>query len=754
MSRASLVHPDLDVQTVDDGSFQLRGFRHVSGMSEVESAGQLEGYVHVKRESTVALNQDFGSLVGAEPAGFDRATSPSDALSLRPPLSRPPSVAGSLSSLDDHIMTSSRVSAAAFRKGIRKPSEGQISRSDIGHGGTVDEDDVSLARQSPGFGAHRARSSASVYSISQERDEPVLRANNRPSPSPSPGITFAVHRHIRNGGGSGGFVVKSGRSTKTGVPADNLERSGFNSSKTLFAPSPTVQPSLPPPAEIREIVNTPIIASPIEGYFSAISPAFLSAQRSPPTTPPSGPQPILSSIERLANSSLPTASPARVPPPVEPISLPQPGDKTPASMNLPLPPDEMPNSPLEEPENSLHRSPSPTFKPISPAKGLKVSLLDEPMKLLSGFWPGSSPPEAERVDVALVVDAMRVLSEDQGSTLLQLPDDPPRHPSSTTLFTASAPSADASSRPSLQTRLTNAAAGLSKASLSRLRIADDESADGHATERIASHPSDSGTASPVIHTAPPAYSSFTRTERVRPSASTSVSARSDKKKGWSSSESEEEAEIRLRRVSTRRIPIGPRKQSSVARTVSRTLSQPKATLIESEMNQDSSSEDEPLAVLREKASRSSISLPGMSRSTSGLPPPSPSAMAILATLPLRPGAGSRSPHRPALPPSHSSQSHSSFSRPPSGPVSPSLAIDRLPGLIGSKKGHRSNESPASSQSGLTSESLGQHPMTPREPSIGPGSSEAKAEGHSRDSSKELDGVDLQAVGLAYLSFSD
>ena len=261
-----MLYPDLESQPVNDGRFQLKGFRHVSGMSDVEGAGGLEEYLsHVKRESSMAVDGQAGS--NPELTGSRRMLHPTGDLPARPSLSRPPSVAASLASVDDCIMPSNRVSVAAFRKGIRRPSEGPGTMSDVGHGELDDDDDVPLGMRPKGFGAARVRSSASSSSLPIEQEEVTRKTSPRPSPTLSPGMTFAVHK--RNGGGSGGFVVKSAKTTRTILPHNSLERAASDPWKDSFVSPTPNSPSSPALPDTQEIVNTPDIVSPVDGYFSS-----------------------------------------------------------------------------------------------------------------------------------------------------------------------------------------------------------------------------------------------------------------------------------------------------------------------------------------------------------------------------------------------------------------------------------------------------------------------------------------------------
>jgi len=123
---------DLDQPVEDDGSFQVMSFRHVSGASDYQ-------------DPTPKVEVD---------------TSPVNKPAQTPqPTSRPMSRAASLASLDDHISTAAKVSAGAFRKGVRRPSSTYIDNMDDN-----EDDDVPL-----GMLRHSGRESSSA-SLSSFKD--------------------------------------------------------------------------------------------------------------------------------------------------------------------------------------------------------------------------------------------------------------------------------------------------------------------------------------------------------------------------------------------------------------------------------------------------------------------------------------------------------------------------------------------------------------------------------------------------------
>ena len=399
-------------------------------------------------------------------------------------------------------------------------------------------------------------------------------------------------------------------------------------------------------------------------------------------------------------------SPSRQPPPVAPIKLPEPGDTTPATIDLPLPPDEMPDSP---PRTAQDLPEGPPKMPTSPSKARIVSILDEPLKLLSGFWPGTPVTDADAFDgfdAALVVKSMRVLADDE-------PLLPVTSPSQSAIIAAAAVLPDTAQlvsadkgRTSLQTRLANATSSIAKPSLAKLQTVMDVSIDDRPAESLISPTSEEGTALPVLSTSASA-SSLARKTVARPRALTRTSKES--RRGWSSSESDDEKELRVQRQPSRRVPSGPRTQFIHKRAVSGTSVFPKTPVL-ADTEDDSSSDDESLAVLRSRASRSNVSLQSTVASPLVRPtlaPTSSSSASIYGLTavdssartnvdPARPAGDVRRSSRPTIP-----------TRSPAGAFAP-LLQDVSRG---------SNHSQTSSQSGLTSDSVGHQLMTPLESTV-------------------------------------
>ncbi|ORY35606.1 hypothetical protein BCR39DRAFT_555744 [Naematelia encephala] len=654
-SRASLVH-DIEVQPgTDDGSFRLKAFRHISGMSDVEGAGGLEGYLsHVKRESTTIL------------PGSVEVTSPTTtSIPWTGRISRPPSVAASLASLDDAINSSNRVSVAAFRKKIRRPSEGPL-RDD-------EDDDVPLGMLSRGPNALRSQSYSSMGSLRaadtsgstrpspthSPAPSPAARSALTPSPasaplptktpdpeensssrSPdhSPGLQFTVGRqkaHAR--AGSGGFVVK-GRSLFTSEPKEL----GQDVESQVASPSAS--------------------ASRDEGYFSQLAPMQSSVQVSAPQIGPSAPDDH-HSTERTA----------RIPPLVEPLNLPQAGDKTPGSLNLPLPPDQMPDTPPKASQGL----PSPVTSPGNK----RLSLLEDPLKVISNFWASQPEPEDkdDAFDPGLIARSMTLLAEDKPLPEPRLtpppgPDTGLRPISRATLFDATTPSDDLE-RPPLSVRLQNAASqsSLHKPSVESLKM--QAGADQIKLDAI--------------------QSSFSRA--AKPRSSRSSMGHTVPPMVPTKDTSSEDEDVGSHRTGSRRMPGGPRRQRITSRLSA--VSQP----TKRGSSDESESDDESLTVLRAKASRSSLVQPVPSHKSPALPrvpTQSPRPPLVSFSVPdVRPTIGSRTSSRPGMTKSKS----------------PARSLINLPL---DARGKVLSHSPASSHSGMTSDSLGGNPMTPRS-SMGP-----------------------------------
>ncbi|WRT68373.1 uncharacterized protein IL334_005349 [Kwoniella shivajii] len=717
VSRTSLAL-DIDGHNtkIDDGSFQLKGFRHVSGMMEIEGPGELESYVtHIKKEPNTRSPISSSDILTSPVSISDNdlplpvPSPPVSHTSNHIPLSRPTSISHSLASVsaitDENLIPTNKVSLAAFRRGIRRPSEvfssTAMTASDSGHytsphnpqlplhHNDYDDDDTPL-----GMIVRREQSSQSLsslrgnnpimprsgdakpitmFNITERISSPALNESGTglampsgeqqlipglidrkdttspsivegkyiptPSPnlssnditrrgspnsglgqdiprksSPNPGLSFTVQRqkqrHQRNGGGSGGFVVKSARLSRDDlIPKTTVGQVG-ETRPELNTP-PVSDLSTPNPAEYisPQMVTCQEEFEPIDGYFSHLAPLI--------------PDQYTHTISEPSNRSKPstnvgvvrTASPAHAPgPPIESLSLPQPGEKTPGSLNLPLPPDQMPNTPPKRPSDlpSAANSTSPNAKK-------RLSLLEDPIRVISGLW-GSPPPTEDAFDPDFVVSSMNVLGGDMSpiqSTQGREKTPPPA------LDDVAIGSLDVGEkiRSPLAERLAGIAqstsiVNLSKTSLTKLRIEDD-----YATEIIKSPMSDP-TSSPTNKAAPiPANkenfaSSFARAKRPSESQAKLQEMESDESEGETVESSSTAPQARIgskirAETSGRKVPHGPRKPSIVNRKRITSIQSTASASSQSHPSSDlkrtqGEGDDEPLGTLPKKPSQSPL----------------------------------------------------------------------------------------------------------------------------------------------------
>ncbi|OCF76158.1 hypothetical protein I204_03457 [Kwoniella mangroviensis CBS 8886] len=878
VSRTSLALDDNPKS--DDGSFQLRGFRHVSGMMEVEGAGELENYLaHVRKEPRSSISS--GDLLTSPMVGNNEMPSPSALTSTSPPvsyastprqpptfpLSRPASIANSLgSATGDEFISATKVSVAAFRKGIRRPSENLVAMSDSGHGSTTalrnisgqhsplhpingngsgggdgsdDEDDVPLGmikgkdmmrreksslslssmrhiatpsvsepndrRPSTMFDHSERKSSASPAVLNRQLSPEVIDRKNTPSPNPSviersftpspdisssditrrgspalakpqdilrktspnPALSFTVHRqrqgHTRNGRGSGGsrFVVKSTRLTrddllpKNGAQTpDNKPGSHISSTSGPSTPNPQQTDQLKSmPVERGDVVSSPEEIKPIDGYFSHLAPLIHD-------------QPALSTTSNRdtslspARSSRETPSPTRAPgPPVAPLPLPQADDASSASLKLPLPPDQMPDTPPKQ----------PTELPLSPSNRKKLSLLEEPMKIISGLW--TSPTTDDGFDPAFVLSSMDAYGGDEQKL------DEPTMVSQPTLakVQTTAPISDVEEkvRSPLSQRLAGIASSAStsnlpKPSLTHIKTSEAVRDDGYSTEKIKSPMSDS-TISPITTTTgvpkETFQSSFARARK--PSNRMEDTEESDEESedesgtvGRSSTTPQSKSKPktkngRKRNSVERKVPHGPRKPSINNRNRKRVSSMfdtnPSAVQARTVNGNGNEDDDKPLgqgrSVIGKSPSVSNLRVGGMSRSESALgistnsirrdnSPVGQRPKTLMELGPIVQPLKDRSSNHPTSPitstrpkPTPSSSSYgrpplshdnekkksttSSSTNVPTMKRSPAQTLIKLPHEVEEKR-KTSTASPDSSRSATTGGSVNYQPLTPKE----------------------------------------
>lgn len=480
LSRSSIHELDIASSPADDGSFQLKSFRHISGTTDVEGLGGLEDYLsHVPRGSMMALDEpkalatpEPASPVNPPPSAFTpgpRPRAPS-----RNHLSRPPSVAASLASMDD-MVTPNRISAAAFRKGIRRPSEGPTTVVADARGDEDDDDeddDVPLGMISK----HKIRDQ-SALSLSSLKDTPAKESEKpvppmqapapvpasvgsivpprviaspppeaevtkgksksatpspRPSPTPSPALSGKSGKHTRN---APSFVVK-GRENRPGhdrrVSGDaislmSLPRSASRSPlPSRASPAPPTPPARDPPPiqtsakmlDRAELVDSPppITASEAQPHFPLIAPAPVNGSRQAAAPWFEVADGQTNEHENASPSA--RASPARPPLPVERVELPQRGNTSPSISldDLPLPPDQMPDTP---PKSTAPLSPSSGVE-RSPPRARTMSMLEEPFRVISGFWAsandetkaGNNRESKESLDRDLVLSSMAMYADE------------------------------------------------------------------------------------------------------------------------------------------------------------------------------------------------------------------------------------------------------------------------------------------------------------------------------------------------------
>ncbi|KAL7422806.1 hypothetical protein Q5752_002102 [Cryptotrichosporon argae] len=663
---------ELDVQpSVDDGSFQLRGFRHVSGVSESETMPHLS---QTQPRTAPDAHVPSPSSIKSSPPGHSRQPSEAQetlAASARPRMSRPPSVAASFTSTDE-AYTASRVSVAAFRKGIRRQSESLVTQSDIGHGAgaatrDADDDDVSLGIMSRARVRGSAVSFGSYHDAATEDFTKAASATARPSPaaasapqlavpvprrapSPSPELTFTT-RHKRNGGGSGsagGFIVKSAATTRVEY------------AKTASQPTANFADVKEP----QELVLSPKLQT---GYFSPEAPTHTDGVEKPTPMSPSSASMVLTTSTSSARSIAPAPAP---------IMLPEPQAAA-DELDLPPPPDAVPDSPTRSPQylvGESRASLSPILGPLSPSLALAnvTGMLDQPLKRFSGLW--AQPQAEEGFDPALIALAMTSETSPLVGHL--------KPPSASTSAKALGPSAmvEPASAPctvsrghgqrqSLQLRLASATAALkpplsasqtSQASVDSLTsapvVAEPEGIEllDQRADAVRSSESDS-TAAVSVRTARVSPSSGrTSTSPLTakrelpphdavPRSSFARAKPRQKSRSWSDSDDDEPSQVGqssfrspprakaaqpssqqspplASRTSSRRTPVGPRQPALIHATpapVEAGSSDPPAQREPA----DDSSDDEPLTQVRAKASRSDFAPSRASRAS----PSSPSA---------------------------------------------------------------------------------------------------------------------------------
>lgn len=712
-------------------------------------------------------------------------------------LTRPPSVAASLASIDD-LGSSSRISAAAFRKGIRRPSEGAALAVDD------DDDDVPLGMINRPRQMSRNQSALSLSSLQeatrqkQGQDEatgmpgalvvdvagstpssvqhdlasratpsPRPSSSTRPSPSPSPGPGYPVKR-VTPGGR---FVVKGVTSSRDVRPGfDRQTSSGQASSYSIpRSASQSPSPSLGRLAAAAPILDeTEIIQSPTEmehqTSHSAVSSHAPKHTRTTSWFEVKDERHNEDHVIRLNDSPV-RESPIRPAPPVGPISLPERGNTSPSLNDLPLPPDLMPDTPPKSDKALAEDGATST----SPGKARRISLLEEPLRAISGLWSPSSRdtgPDATARPGPHLPDLSRSVM-DQSAVLQAVArqEELPEPPVKSVLFDGTPSISPVTDRSPLSVRLAKAAElsaqarsvnpsasaikdqvkpqenwmppDLSPTTLTHFvdqqeskvsqlapKVEDPPApVENEETEIVSSfvrarpamrQRTSSNKAEPKVAVSPVAsaaplsvepespQSSFRPPPPTRSRSSLANGRNADAESSESDTESDTSIKAEPTQSSTsRKHPMGPRQ-----RAVS--VSKP---------DDDSSSEEESLAVLRARASRSSLALHKIPSHPSPASPPvislPDSPLLTGSSLPggrnAMPASAPDSPRKTvrSLAPHGRGVRHASSSVPPvKSPLGQDTRLPR-PDIGGTG-------SPASSSQSATSESQVQGPMTPRD----------------------------------------
>ncbi|BEI82997.1 hypothetical protein CcaverHIS002_0308650 [Cutaneotrichosporon cavernicola] len=587
-SRVSLTFELDQPSPVDDGSFQLKSFRHISGASDAE--GGFGQYLSTKKTDEQRLSSHERSAASTiVPKRQGSATNSglnSGATSPIPPPSptaphrpRPPSAADSESS--------QRVSVAAFRKNIRRPSSSVL----------IDDDDdvpLSLSRAQLFEGNGLRRDSGSAVSLTDHPSPPAAPKRSLPptpndesrEPSPSP-IGLGAPPPMRNSTSpSPGFVVKGARrnfdakDAKKPDPISDRVPSPLPASAPIITGSPkVVRPPRASSLSTGDEVNDtlPILMTPRD------DPTPLAGRRATSRSPP--------------------------PPPPAPLNIPGP-QASPDELFIMLPPrpDELPDGPTGRENPSRGATLSPTF----------AMTFDEPLRRISGLWSGSTPGQAhsdneEAFDPSMVETTLP--DRQRGSGGLDVPANQENRQSFYDRLAAATSSAITTASNALPT---------STSSDERLYIPPIRTPSPPPIQ--ARSPTSECTASPVP--APPVmaeapaevpaipHSSFGRVPRLP--ADKPRGARANRQ-GWASSSDEDEDDrVRPRpatsasTITTRAMVAAPRPQTAATRPHS------SATMLRDvELISGSSDEDEPLQTLKTSRSRSDLHelRPAMSRSS-------------------------------------------------------------------------------------------------------------------------------------------
>lgn len=407
-SRVSL-GVDLESPSVDDGSFQLKSFRHISGASDADG-GVDKYFSHVRREpaATQAPGQRDSSVTTSQ---RNSTVAVDNEPPLTPPrLARPPSLASSIDS--------QRVSVAAFRKGIRRPSSSILTDADD------DDMPLSLSRANLRSEAHLKRDSSALSLTDGEAaptvvtptlalsppEDPSTRTERGSSPGASPLRPSSFSSAPPSGNAPVSFTVRrAAREDRSppkhegaGISRDRLPSPPAEASSSQSPVSEQLPParttSLPlarirttslhiddqPPFRSRELSPQAEEASPVR--MREVSPPVLSPlQQSPVATANR-----VVSTPKSSSWNAPRTSPP--PPPPAAIRIPEPQAML-DDIKLPPRPDELDDEPVRR---SGGMSPSLSSGLTSP-----LSALDEGVRRISGLWnpqPALEVPPVRRED--------------------------------------------------------------------------------------------------------------------------------------------------------------------------------------------------------------------------------------------------------------------------------------------------------------------------------------------------------------------
>lgn len=363
-SRSSL--PLDQAAGADDGSFQLKSFRHISGASGADS--KLDQYFNLSRSSDAPLSSG-GNTPSAGPSPRHEVpptyTTP---LTAPPPRPRLSSAAGSSGSQQN------RVSIAEFRKNIRRPSSSMLA--DAADGGDDDDMPLSMSRA-------QLRAEAAIHRNSSA----ISLGSDAPSPSPSmsrlmPSVSPMADKERKLPSSSplsrpqSAFLLgandavsdsaKPRRSSNDPNLARAKQERTWPDSPTASEASTAASPTTP--TGLREPIRGPRRRDSLKNIRKALPPA---------------PEPHTMPANAVANALSQSTSPVK--PTFASGLTDAPGELE--GIKLPPRPDEIPDEPVR---GSRPPSRSTTLSP-----GL-TAVLDEPLRRISGLWTGT--PNADNDD--------------------------------------------------------------------------------------------------------------------------------------------------------------------------------------------------------------------------------------------------------------------------------------------------------------------------------------------------------------------